>query len=144
MTSGERPLADVMRAPIALNGSMMRCMGRRLSDSSPTSDTRIGWLATSPESSRSVVPELPASSGAPGWRKPAAPRPAIARAFGPAGRFGAKGGHARDRGRDVGARREIGDGGRARGGAAEHHVAMRNRLIARHSERPTHGAGGSE
>ena len=43
---------------------MTRRIGRRDSDASPTSVAENGWPASTPASSRIVVPELPASSGA--------------------------------------------------------------------------------
>ncbi len=72
---GSRPPSDSNRAPIRLSGSMTRRIGRRRSESSPVSVDVKGRPARMPASSRAVVPELPASSGASGELNPPAPRP---------------------------------------------------------------------
>ena len=58
----EAVLARFDLAPICANGCMMRCMGRRDSDSSPPIRLTKRCAAKMPESIRMVDPELPASS----------------------------------------------------------------------------------
>ena len=77
------------RAPIRSSGAITRRIGRRLSEASPVSVVANGCAASTPISSRVVVPELPASSGPAGGREPAKAaavdepgRPAAARAEG--------------------------------------------------------------
>src|SRR5262245_25511049 len=50
-----------MSAPIWINGSITRRMGRCERDSSPTSLEEKGWPDKTPQSRRIVVPELPQS-----------------------------------------------------------------------------------
>ena len=69
--SGGRPSSDSMRAPMRSSGTMMRRIGRRCSESSPVIVVANGWPARMPASIRMVLPELPASSGAPGARQAA-------------------------------------------------------------------------
>ena len=57
---------------------MMRCMGRRESDSSPKMRLPNGCAARIPESMRMVEPELPASRSPAGGRSPSRPRPRMA------------------------------------------------------------------
>ena len=49
---------------------MIRRIGRRESEASPTRVDIKGWAATTPPSMRMVLPELPQSSGAAGARRP--------------------------------------------------------------------------
>ena len=65
------------RAPIRCRGSTTRSIGRRDSDSSPVSSLSNSCAASSPASSRIVVPELPQSRDAAAARKPRMPRPVI-------------------------------------------------------------------
>ena len=58
---GRQPSLDSKRAPIRVSGAMMRRMGRRRSESSPVIVAANRCAARTPESSRVVVPELPAS-----------------------------------------------------------------------------------
>ena len=57
------------------SGSITRAIGRPDSEASPTNVAVIGWLATSPISSRVDVPELPMSSACGGWSSPPTPTP---------------------------------------------------------------------
>ena len=51
-----------MSAPIFRNGSMMRSIGRRVSDGFPTNRVSKVWPASKPASKRMVVPDPPQSS----------------------------------------------------------------------------------
>ena len=64
-----------MCAPIARNGSTIRRMGRRRSDSSPDSVVRNGRPATSPVRVRIDVPELPQSTTSADSTSASTPRP---------------------------------------------------------------------
>ena len=55
---------------------MIRRIGRRDSEASPTRVDKKGWAATTPASMRMVLPELPQSSGA-GGRAQAAQAAAV-------------------------------------------------------------------
>ena len=61
----------------------MRRIGRERSEASPSKIAVIGQPATAPITSRQPVPELPKSSGAAGWAKPATPTPLTFQANGP-------------------------------------------------------------
>ena len=65
----------VIRAPISASGRMIRCIGRRDSDSSPKMRVTKGCAARMPQSMRMVEPELPASRSAAGARSPSSPLP---------------------------------------------------------------------
>ena len=73
--TGGRPSRVATRAFISPSGSATRAIGRRISDSSPTSSVSNAWPAKSPENSRMDVPELPRSSAAGGARSPVRPTP---------------------------------------------------------------------
>ena len=60
-----------------VSGSITRRIGRRDSDASPPMTVVKGCAASRPASSRIDVPELAASSGADGARRPPGPRPEI-------------------------------------------------------------------
>ena len=77
MASGasESAWRPITCAPICLSGVTMRPMGRFLSERSPETMLRKGCAARSPDTSRMVVPLLPALSGAAGSRRPCLPRP---------------------------------------------------------------------
>ena len=74
-TSGGRPPAVRMRAPIRSSGSTMRCIGRRRSEASPVMVVSNGRAARMPASRRIVVPELPASSFSCAGPSASTPRP---------------------------------------------------------------------
>ena len=85
--SGRRPftasgsrvasLRPTIVAPIRVSGSATRPIGRRLSDSSPVSMVQNGCPASTPRSSRAVVPEFPQSTTSPGSWSPSRPTPTI-------------------------------------------------------------------
>ena len=83
--SGRRPpsLVSPVLAPISSSGSRIRRIGRERSEASPSKTAEIGQPATAPITSRQPVPELPKSSGAAGWAKPATPTPRTCQANGP-------------------------------------------------------------
>ena len=60
------PCSASMEAPINRSGLMIRRMGLRLSESSPTRTESNGWAARTPASKRMAVPELPISSAVSG------------------------------------------------------------------------------
>ena len=62
-------------SPICTNGFSTRPMGRRDSEASPISRTRMSWPAIRPIISRMPVPELPKSMSVPGSARPPTPRP---------------------------------------------------------------------
>ena len=59
------------------SGSVMRLIGRLLSEASPVNVAEIGWPATAPIKSLTPVPAFPKSSGASGGIKPPVPTPSI-------------------------------------------------------------------
>ena len=61
-SGGRSPTAAEILAPILLSGSIIRAMGRRESDSSPSSSLVNSWPARMPVSIRMVEPEFPQSS----------------------------------------------------------------------------------
>ena len=77
-TSGQCPFRLSILAPIRSSGSITRPIGRRDSDSSPTSvirqPNRSGCPASAPVSKRIPVPELPRSRA---WSGACRPRPSI-------------------------------------------------------------------
>jgi len=81
MASGRRvPSArPTIVAPIRRSGSAMRPIGRRRSDASPVISVQNGWPASTPESRRAVVPELPQSMTSAGSLSPRNPVPANGR-----------------------------------------------------------------
>ena len=66
-----------MVAPMRVSGSATRFIGRRRSESSPVSSVQNGWPASTPSSSRTVVPELPQSTTSSGSTRPPGPAPAM-------------------------------------------------------------------
>ena len=66
IVSGAWPSVSVSRAPMASSGLRIRSMGRRESDSSPTSVNRPSCGASRPLIMRIVEPELPQSSACAG------------------------------------------------------------------------------
>ena len=82
---GGRPSWPSTTAPIRSSGTMMRRIGRRLSEASPVSVVLNGWAARIPASMRIVLPEFPASSVPAGAANPRMPRPSMrsSRPFGP-------------------------------------------------------------
>ena len=79
IVSGGRPSSDPMTAPMSVSGRITRFIGRRESEASPPITVRNSWAATTPASSRIVVPELPASSAPAAAVRPLSPRPSISR-----------------------------------------------------------------
>ena len=75
MAIGGRSSSPLRLAPMSDSGSMIRRIGRRRKDRSPVTILSNGWPASTPDSSRSVVPELPASSVSVGGVRPPMPRP---------------------------------------------------------------------
>jgi hypothetical protein len=71
--SGACPPTAATRAPIISSGSMMRRIGRPLSESSPASVEAKGCAASRPATSLIVVPEFPQSSVRAGARNCGAP-----------------------------------------------------------------------
>ena len=135
MVSGGRPPAASIRAPMRVSGSMTRRIGRRCSESSPPITLRNGCPARIPASSRIVVPELTASSGASAARSPPTPRPAIAQADGPVGRIATPSAR---RQASVAAQSAPGEypliAGLAVGQRGEQGVSVRNRFVSGHAD----------
>ena len=73
--SGGRPssCAEATRAPIAHSGSIIRAIGRRRSDASPSSVVVTGLPARIPANNRRLVPELPHSRTPGSTTNPAIP-----------------------------------------------------------------------
>ena len=77
--SGGRPPSDVAtRAPMLASGLVTRAIGRFDNEASPLSSTSNACPASRPASRRIDVPELPRSSGCPGFLSPRMPTPWIA------------------------------------------------------------------
>ncbi len=74
---GGRPFTAAIDAPMRVNGSMTRRIGRLERDASPPSTVLNGCAASSPAKRRIDVPEFAASSGPAGGRKPPSPKPSI-------------------------------------------------------------------
>ena len=113
-----------------VSGSITRRIGRLDSDASPPMTVLNGCAASSPASRRIDVPELAASSGPAGARRPPSPSPSIVTAAGRARDAHAEALEAGQRRGAVGARRVAGEVRRAVGDGGEHRVAVRNRLVA--------------
>src|SRR5215510_15389047 len=81
ISSGDRPFPSrlLTEAPIRLNGSIMRCIGRCRSDESPSNRLAKARPANTPERSRMVVPELPQSIVSLGFDKLSHPLPSTQR-----------------------------------------------------------------
>ena len=124
-------------APIARSGSTTRAIGRRRSDSSPSSTERNGRPASRPVSTRIVVPELAQSTTPSGsaQRVDARRRDGRGARRDPLIRDAEELEAASGRG-DVGAGREVGDRAAPVGERGEQQRAVRDRLVARHPQPP--------
>ena len=144
--SGRRPpsLASPALAPISSSGSRMRRIGRERSEASPSNMAVIGQPATAPITSRQPVPELPKSSGAAGWAKPATPTPVDlpGKRPGPLDP-GAQRLHRFGGVEDVFALQQAGNPGFADRKRPQDQGAVRNRLVAGNADLAAQGAAGA-
>ena len=81
ISRGAKPFPSLLLiwAPIRLNGSITRCIGRCRSEESPSSRLVKGRPAKTPDRSRMAVPELPQSTVSLGLDKRSHPFPSIQR-----------------------------------------------------------------
>ena len=124
------PRARESRAPISASGRMMRCIGRRESDSSPKMRVGKGWAARMPLSMRMVEPELPASRSAAGARSPSRPLAADPHIRAVNFHVDAERAHAAQRGVAIGARGIVLDARFAVRDGGDHGVAVGDGFVA--------------
>ncbi len=117
-------------APMRPSGSATRSIGRRESDSSPTSSVSHAKPATRPARRRMEVPELPQSSAPSARCSRARPPWSTMRPVLAALHAGAHGLDRSQRRRNVGAVREPADDGGAFGQRSQQHGPVRDRLLA--------------
>ncbi len=144
MMMGAWPSVSVRFAPMASRGLRMRSIGRRESEASPMRVNSPCWGASRPEIMRIVEPELPQSSGLPGWLDPASDAGDFDDSVFFAVDFGAEGAHAGEGGSAVGAGGEVGEARGALSKSGEHAVAMADGLVAGQAQAAVNVACGAD